>query len=125
MTEEAAGKSLKISGSADEPVPDANWQDDLGRRMLEKMGQAIPHLEGLGDLGDLGTFSKKVVTNDQVPSGEYELRNLAARVPSARKSDSADEGEEADVWDKLLHGGLSQKDIEWVRIKSFMDEKKK
>ena len=121
MTEEAAGKSLKISGSADEPVPDAaNWQDDLGRRMLEKMGQAIPHLEGLGDLGDLGTFSKKVVTSDQLPSGEYELR----KAPSARKSDSADE-EEADVWDKLLHGGLSQKDIEWVRIKSFMDEKKK
>lgn len=114
-TADASGKSLAISdadGVSDAAEDNMQWQDsDLGRRMLEKMGQAIPAL---------GAFGKKALTSDQVvqpPGAPSDHRG------SARKSDSADD--EDDVWGRLLSGGLSQKDIEWVRIKSFMDEKKK
>ena len=119
---DAAGKSLKISESVGDQVSDANWQDDLGLRMLENMGQGmVPHLEGLGDIGALVEKNGQVAQTHPVSAAKTSSRSAAA----ARKSDAADDDDEDDVWDKLLNGGLSQRDVEWVRIKSFMDEKKK
>ena len=120
---DAAGKSLKISESAGDQVSDANWQDDLGLRMLENMGQGmVPHLEGLGDFGALVEKSAK---SGQVAQPPVAAKTSSRRASAARKSDAAAADDEDDVWDKLLNGGLSQSDVEWVRIKSFMDEKRK
>ena len=118
VTADAAGKSLKVSDAGDQ-ISDGNWHEDIGRRMLENMGQAmVPHLEGLGDIGAL--VEKSAQSDAKSPAASAKT---SSRSSAARKSDPSDE--DGDVWDKLLNGGLSQKDIEWVRIKSFMDEKKK
>ena len=75
--------------------------------MLETMGHAlIP--------GARGKRKKGAQQADDAPSA------------ATARNDGAAGGDGDNVWGKLLNGGgLSQKDIEWVRIKSFMDEKKR
>ena len=119
----AKPKSLQISDQVNDP----EWQEDIGRRMLEDLGRGlVPNLEGLGALVEQARGLKGDAPSDATTNAKTTSASAASssRSNAARKSDDVSEAE-GDVWDKLMNGELSQKDIEWVRIKSFMDEKKK
>ena len=118
----AKPKSLQISDQVNDP----EWQEDIGRRMLEDLGRGlVPNLEGLGALVEQARGLKGEPASDAAANAKTTAASAASsRSNAARKSDDVSEAE-GDVWDKLMNGELSQKDIEWVRIKSFMDEKKK
>ena len=117
----AKPKSLQISDQVNDP----EWQEDIGRRMLEDLGRGlVPNLEGLGALVEQARGLKGEQPSDATTNAKTTAASASSRSNAARKSDDVSEAE-GDVWDKLMNGELSQKDIEWVRIKSFMDEKKK
>ena len=86
--------------------------------MLETMGHAlIPNVGGV-----FGGKRKK--SERQVDSAPADAKAADSATREGGAAD--DDGDDANVWGRLLNGGgLSQKDIEWVRIKSFMDEKKR
>ena len=117
----AKPKSLQISDQVNDP----EWQEDIGRRMLEDLGRGlVPNLEGLGALVEQARGLKGEPASDAATNAKTTASASPSRSNAARKSDDVSEAE-GDVWDKLMNGELSHKDIEWVRIKSFMDEKKK